>query len=99
LLIEFTWVEESGHDYPTLAVRDPHRITGFSMLNIVELGEAGLRAFGFWLWIFSPKYRAQVAGQWHDAGMGHRACLAFEFLIGGVLGLGAPLFVWYLLTT
>ena len=42
------------------------------MLDIVELGEAGIRAFGFWLWIFSPKYRAQVASQWHDAGMGQR---------------------------
>jgi hypothetical protein len=69
------------------------------MLDIVELGEAGIRAFGFWLWIFSPKYRVQVAGQWHDAGMGQRVWLAFEHLIGAALGLGAPLFVWYLLTS
>jgi hypothetical protein len=69
------------------------------MLDIVELGEAGIRAFGFWLWIFSPKYRAQVARQWQDAGAGQRVWLAFEHLIGAVLGLGAPLFVWYLLTS
>jgi hypothetical protein len=67
------------------------------MLDIVELGEAGIRAFGFWLWLFSPKYRAQVASQWDEAGLGQRVWLGFEFLIGGVLGLGAPLLVWYLL--
>ena len=69
------------------------------MLDIVELGEAGVRALGFWLWIFSPKYRAQVASQWHEAGMGQRAWLAFEHFIGAVRGLGAPLFAWYLLTS
>jgi hypothetical protein len=69
------------------------------MLEIVELGEAGIRAFGFWLWIFSPKYRAQVASQWKEARMGQRVWLAFEHLLGTVLGLGAPLFVWHLLTS
>ena len=69
------------------------------MLDIVELGEAGVRAFGFWLWIFSPKYRAQVAAQWEKAGVGQRVWLAFEHLIGAVLGLGAPFCVWYLLTS
>ena len=34
------------------------------MLDIVALREAGIRAFGFWLWLFSPKYRAQVAENW-----------------------------------
>ena len=69
------------------------------MLDIVELGEAGLRAFGFWLWLFSPKYRAQIARQWHEGNFGGRVHLGFEFLIGAVLGLGAPLLVWYLLTS
>ena len=69
------------------------------MLDIVELGEAGVRAFGFWLWVFSPKYRAQVARQWQDARTGERVSLAFEHLIGGVLGIGAPLLLWYLLTS
>jgi hypothetical protein len=69
------------------------------MLDLVEVGEAGVRAFGFWLCIFSPKYRAQVARQWHAAGTGQRVWLAFEHFLGAVLGLGAPLLVWYLLTS
>jgi len=68
------------------------------MLDIVELGEAGIRAFGFWLWLFSPKYRAQVASDWQDAGAGRRAVLVFEYLISVVLGLGVPLLIWALLT-
>ena len=69
------------------------------MLEMVELSEAGVRAIGFWLWIFSPKYRAQVARQWDDAGIGGRVAQAFEHLIGAVLGLGGPILVWYLLTS
>ncbi|HET6837844.1 MAG TPA: hypothetical protein VFH24_07350 [Gemmatimonadales bacterium] len=67
------------------------------MLDIVELGEAGIRAFGFWLWLFSPKYRAQVAQDWHAAGGGRRLMLGFEYLISVVLGLGAPVLVLVLL--
>jgi hypothetical protein len=69
------------------------------MLEMVELSEAGVRAIGFWLWIFSPKYRSQVARQWDDAGPGRRVAHAFEHLIGAVLGLGGPILVWYLLTS
>ena len=67
------------------------------MLDIVELGEAGLRGFGFWLWIFSPKYRADVAADWRSAGRGRRLALGFEYFISVVLGIGAPLLVWFAL--
>lgn len=68
------------------------------MLDIVELTEAGVRAFGFWLWLFSPKYRAQVAAEWRDAGGGRRLMLGFEHLISVVLGIGAPVLIWLLLS-
>jgi hypothetical protein len=68
------------------------------MLDIVELGEAGIRAFGFWLWIFSPKYRADVAAMWREAGPGRRLALGFEFFISVVLGLGGPYLIWLAVT-
>ncbi len=51
-----------------------------------------------WLWVFSPKYREQVAADWQEAGAGRRTMLAFEFLISAVLGLAIPMIVWALLT-
>ncbi len=68
------------------------------MFDFVDLGEAGIRAFGFWLWIFSPKYRAQVDAEWQEAGAGRRAVMALEYLISAALGLGVPVLVWVLLT-
>ena len=68
------------------------------MLEIAELGEAGLRAFGFWLFLFSPKYRAQVVDDWRRAGTGRRIAIGLEGLLGIALGLGAPLLgLWLLL--
>jgi hypothetical protein len=58
------------------------------VLEIAELGEAGLRAFGFWLFLFSPKYRAQVAHDWGKASAGRRVALGFEGLLAVVLGVG-----------
>ena len=68
------------------------------MLIIVEAAEAGVRAFAFWLYLFSPKYREQIHKQWNDAGWGGRTMLLFEGLISVVLGVGAPIFVWQLLS-
>ena len=68
------------------------------MFDTVELGEVGVRAFGFWLWIFSSKYRAQVGEEWQKAGAGRRAVMALEYLVSAVLGLGIPVLVWMLLT-
>jgi hypothetical protein len=47
------------------------------VLEIAELGEVGLRAFGFWLFLFSPKYRAQVTRDWHEASAGGRVVLGW----------------------
>jgi hypothetical protein len=68
------------------------------VLEIAELGEAGLRAFGFWLFLFSPKYRAQEAHDWRDASAGRRVVLASEGLLAVVLGVGVPVAGrWWLL--
>jgi hypothetical protein len=68
------------------------------MFDIAELGEAGIRALGFWLWIVSPKYRAQVAAEWRRARAGRRAMMVMESAISAALGLGIPMLVWALLT-
>lgn len=68
------------------------------MLEIAELGEAGLRAFGFWAFVFSPKHRAQVARDWQAAGVGRRLILGFEALVAVALGAGVPVAgLWWLL--
>ena len=70
----------------------------YGVLEIAALGEAGLRALGFWLFLFSPTYRAQVVEDWRSAGTGRRIAIGLEGLLGIVLGLGAPLLgVWLLL--
>jgi hypothetical protein len=67
------------------------------MFDLVELGEAGVRAFAFWLYLFNSTYRAQIHRQWREAGRGARAVLLFEYLISVVLGVGGPVLVWRLL--
>jgi hypothetical protein len=68
------------------------------VLEIAELGETGLRAFGFWLFLFSPKYRAQVAHDWREASAGRGVVLAFEGLLAVLLGVGVPMAgLWWLL--
>jgi hypothetical protein len=67
------------------------------VLEIAELGEAGLRAFGFWLFLFSSKYRAQVARDWQEAGAGGRLALGFEGVLAVVFEVGVPMAgVWWL---
>jgi hypothetical protein len=68
------------------------------MLDVVELDEAGLRALAFWLYLFSPTYRAQVQRQWREARGGRRALMIFEWSFSVLLGLGLPLLAWHLLT-
>jgi hypothetical protein len=64
------------------------------VLDIVEAGEAVLRAAGFWLWFVSPKFRAKVASDWREAGLLGRGMIVLEALISVGLGLGVVYLIW-----
>jgi hypothetical protein len=67
------------------------------MLDVVHFAEAGVRALAFWLYLFSPKYRAEIRRQWLENGLGGRAMLLFECLISVALGVGGPVLLWQIL--
>ena len=64
------------------------------LFELVEIGDAGSRAFGFWLWAFSPRYRARVAATWHQRTLLGRAGLLLELLLSAALGAALPVLVW-----
>lgn len=68
------------------------------MFDLLELGETGVRIFGFWRWVFSAKYRSRVAVDLRSASPGRRTLLLLEHLVSCVLGVGLPFLVWITLS-
>ena len=64
------------------------------MLDVVEAGEAVLRAASFWLWFVSPSIRAKVASDWREAGLPGRCMIVLGALISVGLGLGLVYLIW-----
>lgn len=64
------------------------------MFDLVEAGEAALRAASFWLWFVSPRFREKVAADWREAGVLGRCMIGFEALISVGLGLGLAYLGW-----
>ncbi len=53
--------------------------------------------FGFWAFLFSPKYRANTLHTWRDAGWAMRSMMILEAVVATLVGLGLPLLIIWLL--
>ena len=69
------------------------------MAELLDTVETAGYLLGFWGFVFSSKYRAQVLARWRTADAAKRGRLALDGIIATIVGLGLPgLIIWILLT-
>jgi hypothetical protein len=67
---------------------------------VADLGDSGevLRYLvGFWAFLFSPEYRAEVLHRWREAAGGTRILMGIEGVVTTTVGVGLPLLLAWLL--
>ena len=54
--------------------------------------------FGFWLFLFNPKFRAEFIRKWRESGIIGRLFVVFDAAVSLLCGLFLPLYLlWWLL--
>jgi hypothetical protein len=68
------------------------------VFELLETAEAAGYLLGFWGFLFSSRYRAQVLARWRAADLGTRARLGLDGIISTTIGLGVPaVILWVVL--
>jgi len=69
------------------------------VLELLETAETAGYLLGFWGFLFSSRYRAQVLARWRAAGPSRRAQLGLEGAISTAIGVGIPAIIIWVVRT